>query len=149
MTNVFYDDDVRELIESWHFQQKDRCYIVATTNTSNKIAENPFVFLIFEDKQQRHTICDVDIFCGRGPRIGLNVLQSFFDPLLYNELIGSDCCSHLLVRYVYGGCYFLSSLKSSILSGVGWVSLFIVKSSWNPLGVSPVLRLGISGGAKV
>ena len=138
-------NDVRELIESWYFQQKDRCYIVATTNTSNKIAENPFVFLIFEDKQQCHTICDVDIFCGRGPRSGLNVLQAFFDPLLYNELIGSDCCSHLLVRYVYGGCYFLSSLKSSILSGVGWVSLFIVKSSWNPLP----LRLGILGGAKV
>ena len=42
LTNVSYDDDVRELIESWHFQQKDRCYIVATTNTSNKIAENQF-----------------------------------------------------------------------------------------------------------
>ena len=56
---------------------------------SNNIRQNqsirPFHFLVFEDKQQRHTICDVDIFCGRGPRIGLNVLQSFFAPLLYNE----------------------------------------------------------------
>ena len=89
---------------------------------SNNIRQNqsirPFHFLVFEDKQQRHTICDVDIFCGRGPRIGLNVLQSFFDPLLYNEFIGSDCFSHLLVHSAYGGCYFLSSLKSSILSGV-------------------------------